>query len=77
VNGSVDNGTTVSATATVAGDDIKDVRASQRSDSAVFGVIKELPQTGVAMTDMLMLLSIASAFLLSLTFAGVEIVIKR
>lgn len=80
VNGSVANATTVSATATVAGDDIKDVRSSQRSDSAVFGVIRELPQTGVALPipfEFIAILALAMTSLYSMMLAGVQSMIGR
>lgn len=77
VNSSSANGSTIAATATVSGDAINDVRASERSASASFGVIKDLPQTGVAMTDVLMLFAIISAFFLSLTVAGVQSLARR
>jgi len=77
VDDSVVNGANISATATVSGDSINDVRASQRSASVSFGVIKVLPQTGVAATDVLMLLAIISAFFLSLMVAGVEVAVRR
>lgn len=80
VNDSVTNGTNVSATVTVSGDDIKDVRASQRSDSAIFGVIKELPQTGVAFLlpfELIAILALACTSLYSVVLAGVQVMIGR
>ena len=77
VSDSVINGATIAATATVTGDAIKDIRASQRSASVSIGAIKELPQTGIVMTDALMLLAMVSAFFFSLMIAGAEVIVRK
>jgi len=71
------NGDTVLASATVSGDDLAGVRSSQRSDSAQFGVIKELPQTGAAM-ELFALVALVVTSFFSLALSGVkEVVFAR
>ena len=67
----IGNGDTVLASVTVSGDDLAGVRSSQRSDSAQFGVIKELPQTGVEF-ELFALLALVVTSFFSLALSGVK-----
>lgn len=75
VSGAAANGDTVLASVTVSGDDLAGVRSSQRSDSAQFGVIKELPQTGAAMELFALVALIVTSFF-SLALSGVKEIVR-
>jgi hypothetical protein len=70
------NGTSVPSSVTVSGDDLDGVRTSQRSDSAVFGVIKEMPKTGVPL-DIFVLFGVAMSSLLIIGTEGLRSVFVR
>lgn len=73
----IGNGDMVLASVTVSGDDLAGVRSSQRSASAQFGVIKELPQTGVEL-ELFALLALVVTSFFSLALSGVkEVVFAR